>query len=181
MLRVGREQFDKMLASRLCARAVHRPSVVACIAARPLAATGWRTRRILATTPAHRKENVARTQTLQQERGEKQPAEESVKPENVKKDQPAQPSTARTDPLLAERTVSDKEQRKADWAIIKDMAHYLWPKNDFGTRFRVGLSVGLLVGAKVRLKLSNHWSRINRLHRSSTSKCHSTSSRLLTA
>jgi hypothetical protein len=41
-------------------------------------------------------------------------------------------------------------QRQADWAIIRDMAHYLWPKNDFSTRFRVGLSVGLLVGAKVR-------------------------------
>ena len=54
-----------------------------------------------------------------------------------------------TDPLLAEQTVSNKEQRKADWAIIKDMAHYLWPKDDFGTRFRVGLSVALLVGAKV--------------------------------
>jgi hypothetical protein len=53
------------------------------------------------------------------------------------------------DPLLAEQTVSNKEQRKADWAIIKDMAHYLWPKDDFGTRFRVGLSVALLVGAKV--------------------------------
>ena len=61
---------------------------------------------------------------------------------------PATP-TAKGGPLLAEQTVSNKEQRKADWAIIKDMAHYLWPKNDFSTRFRVGLSVGLLVGAKV--------------------------------
>lgn len=58
-------------------------------------------------------------------------------------------ATAKGGPLLAEQTVSNKEQRKADWAIIKDMAHYLWPKNDFSTRFRVGLSVGLLVGAKV--------------------------------
>jgi ATP-binding cassette subfamily B (MDR/TAP) protein 7 len=64
---------------------------------------------------------------------------------------PTEPAsaTAKGGPLLAEQTVSNKEQRKADWAIIKDMAHYLWPKNDFSTRFRVGLSVGLLVGAKV--------------------------------
>lgn len=60
----------------------------------------------------------------------------------------AKPATT-NDPLLAEQTVSNKEQRKADWAIIKDMSRYLWPKNDFKTKFRVGLSVGLLVGAKV--------------------------------
>ncbi|KAL9014318.1 MAG: hypothetical protein Q9173_001026 [Seirophora scorigena] len=33
-----------------------------------------------------------------------------------------------TDNLLSEQTVSNKEQRKADWAIIKEMAQYLWPK-----------------------------------------------------
>lgn len=58
-------------------------------------------------------------------------------------------SSSRKDPLLAEQTVSNKEQRKADWAIIKDMSKYLWPKNDFGTRFRVGISVALLISAKV--------------------------------
>ncbi|KAJ4303665.1 Iron-sulfur clusters transporter atm1, mitochondrial [Kalmusia sp. IMI 367209] len=57
---------------------------------------------------------------------------------------PAKPTT-----LLAEQTVSNKEQRKADWAIIKEMSHYLWPKDNLGTRFRVGLSVALLVGAKL--------------------------------
>jgi ATP-binding cassette subfamily B (MDR/TAP) protein 7 len=72
----------------------------------------------------------------------KVPAAEPTKTPTVKKD-------VAVDPLLAEQTVSNKEQRKADWAIIKDMAHYLWPKDDFGTRFRVGLSVALLVGAKV--------------------------------
>lgn len=36
-----------------------------------------------------------------------------------------------------------------DWAIMKDMVQYLWPKNDFNTRFRVSLSLGLLIGAKV--------------------------------
>ncbi|KAL8705540.1 MAG: hypothetical protein Q9201_001357 [Fulgogasparrea decipioides] len=30
--------------------------------------------------------------------------------------------------LLSEQSVSNKEQRKADWAIIKEMAHHLWPK-----------------------------------------------------
>lgn len=58
--------------------------------------------------------------------------------------QPAKPT-----PLLAEQTVTNKEQRKADWAIIKEMSHYLWPKDNLGTRARVGLSVALLVGAKL--------------------------------
>ena len=30
--------------------------------------------------------------------------------------------------LLAEQNASDKEQRKADWAIMKEMSKYLWPK-----------------------------------------------------
>jgi len=30
--------------------------------------------------------------------------------------------------LLSEKQVTNKEQRKADWAIIKEMSHYLWPK-----------------------------------------------------
>ncbi|KAH8812546.1 iron ABC-transporter-like protein [Xylogone sp. PMI_703] len=52
------------------------------------------------------------------------------------------------DPLaLADKT--NQEQRKADWAIIKQMAKYLWPKDDMGTKVRVGLSVALLVGAKL--------------------------------
>ena len=116
-----------------------------------------RSRRVFASTPRHRKDD-ARARTVQTETELRPPAEESVKPETVKAEKPAQPAqpAAKNDPLLAEQTVSNKEQRKADWAIIKDMAHYLWPKNDFSTRFRVGLSVGLLVGAKVRSKSSRH-------------------------
>lgn len=69
-------------------------------------------------------------------------------PETAKKAAPAFTTTARKDPLaLDDKT--NKEQRKADWAIMKEMAKYLWPKDSLGTRFRVGLSLGLLVGAKV--------------------------------
>ncbi|KAL7270766.1 Iron-sulfur clusters transporter atm1, mitochondrial [Rhizina undulata] len=52
-------------------------------------------------------------------------------------------------PLLSEANLSTGEQRKADWAIIKEMSKYLWPKNNLGVKVRVGLSVGLLVGAKI--------------------------------
>lgn len=38
------------------------------------------------------------------------------------------PSAPKTDSLLSEQTVSNKEQRKADWAIIREMSTYLWPK-----------------------------------------------------
>ena len=69
-------------------------------------------------------------------------------PETAKKAAPAFTTTARKDPLALDDK-SNKEQRKADWAIMKEMAKYLWPKDSLGTRFRVGLSLALLVGAKV--------------------------------
>lgn len=34
----------------------------------------------------------------------------------------------KADALLTEQTVSNKEQRRADWAIMKEMSGYLWPK-----------------------------------------------------
>ncbi|KAL8771760.1 MAG: hypothetical protein Q9209_002951 [Squamulea sp. 1 TL-2023] len=75
---------------------------------------------------------------------------ESIKPETVKKPGGAIVNQApNTDGLLSEQTVSDKEQRKADWAIIKEMVQYLWPKDDFGTKVRVSTALALLVGSKV--------------------------------
>ncbi|RAL60644.1 hypothetical protein DID88_009962 [Monilinia fructigena] len=71
-----------------------------------------------------------------------------LKPGTAAKSPPAKPAATRKDPLaLDDKT--NKEQRKADWAIIKEMSQYLWPKDNLGTRLRVGLSLALLVGAKV--------------------------------
>ncbi|KAL8681290.1 MAG: hypothetical protein Q9186_002601 [Xanthomendoza sp. 1 TL-2023] len=54
---------------------------------------------------------------------------EPVKPETLKTPGgPIANQGPNTDGLLSEQTVSNKEQRKADWAIIKEMAQYLWPK-----------------------------------------------------
>jgi ABC transporter ATM len=78
----------------------------------------------------------------------KKPQIESVKPENATKPSPL--AATRKDPLkLDDKT--NKEQRKADWAIIKEMSKYLWPKGPGGvnTKVRVGIALGLLVGAKV--------------------------------
>ncbi|KAJ6095033.1 hypothetical protein N7467_002546 [Penicillium canescens] len=51
--------------------------------------------------------------------------------------------------LLSEPMAATKEQRKADWAIMREMAKYLWPKDDWGTKLRVGSALSLLVGAKI--------------------------------
>ena len=53
-----------------------------------------------------------------------------------------------SDPL-ATLDKTAQEQRKADWAIMREMSRYLWPKDNLGTKLRVGLAVALLVGAKV--------------------------------
>ncbi|OTB03147.1 hypothetical protein M426DRAFT_321951 [Hypoxylon sp. CI-4A] len=58
------------------------------------------------------------------------------------------PASAQKDPLAA-IDKSAHEQRKADWAIMKEMAHYLWPKDSVNTKLRVSLAVALLVGAKL--------------------------------
>ena len=97
------------------------------------------------TTSQWRAKDDARARTVQHTT--KVEAADTVKPASVQKEKAVGPSKQPS--LLAEQTVSNKEQRKADWAIIKDMARYLWPRDDLGTRFRVGLSVALLVGAKV--------------------------------
>lgn len=75
---------------------------------------------------------------------------ESIKPETLQKIDTARSSGGqKKDSLLAEQNVSNKEQRKADWAIMKEMSRYLWPKDDLGTKLRVSTAVALLVGSKV--------------------------------
>ncbi|PSN64212.1 iron-sulfur clusters transporter atm1, mitochondrial precursor [Corynespora cassiicola Philippines] len=106
------------------ARAACRPGLCTRLRPHPLRCAA----RVFTTSPHHRK--------------------------NAHGQRPAAAATAakpkpKLDPLLAEQTLSSKEQRKADWAIMREMSRYLWPKDNLGTRLRVGLSVGLLVGAKL--------------------------------
>ena len=140
-----------MLASRLCTRAAAQPYIIYSVHTIGLQASRqaiWGSRRVFASTPRHRKDD-ARIRTVQAEQQAKQPATESTESQSMPRETPAEPKAPKHDQLLSEQTRSNKEQRKADWRIIKDMSHYIWPKNDFGTRFRVGLSVALLVGAKL--------------------------------
>jgi ATP-binding cassette, subfamily B (MDR/TAP), member 7 len=106
--------------------------------------------RVFTNTSTLYKDDVKRTtiqsQALRQPRAVDDPP--GTKPETARKPGPASPTASRKDPLaLADKT--NREQRKADWAIMKEMAQYLWPKDSLGTRFRVGLAVVLLLGAKV--------------------------------
>lgn len=61
----------------------------------------------------------------------------------------AKPATPPKGDPLATVEKSTTEQRKADWAIMKEMSRYLWPKDSMSTKLRVGLAVALLVGGKV--------------------------------
>ncbi|KAK3313010.1 P-loop containing nucleoside triphosphate hydrolase protein [Apodospora peruviana] len=64
----------------------------------------------------------------------------------------ADPKKASRPPAVDPLAALDKtaqEQRKADWAIMKEMSRYLWPKDSLGDKMRVLLSIGLLIGAKV--------------------------------
>jgi ATP-binding cassette subfamily B (MDR/TAP) protein 7 len=96
--------------------------------------------RVFTSSPLHRKDAHG-----QRPKPGSTPAIEATKPAA----DPAAAKVAKSDPLLQEQVLTNKEQRKADWAIMKEMSAYLWPKDNLGTRFRVGISLGLLVGAKL--------------------------------
>lgn len=101
------------------------------------------------STKLRQYERLLENQTKAQLQGQPKPVPESIgtKPETATKAAVATPTT-RKDPL-AQEDKTNKEQRKADWAIIKEMSQYLWPKDSLGTKVRVSLALALLVGSKV--------------------------------
>jgi hypothetical protein len=60
------------------------------------------------------------------------------------KESPPQPATSTV------ASITNAEQRRRDWGIIRRLVVHIWPKDDWGTRGRVILGVGLLIGGKVR-------------------------------
>ena len=103
------------------------------------------------TYPPHLQQNERPKSPQDQARVQLHPDKpESIKPESYEEPNKTKPDVApKVDALLAEQTVSNKEQRKADWAIMKEMARYLWPKDDLGARARVATALALLVASKV--------------------------------
>ena len=61
--------------------------------------------------------------------------------------------------LGAETQLSQSEQRRKDWAIIKRLMVNVWPPGDWSVRSRVLLGFGLLVAGKVTT--SNGLLRLN--------------------
>jgi ATP-binding cassette subfamily B (MDR/TAP) protein 7 len=108
--------------------------------------------RIFTNTSRARKDDSKQQGRIQTElqRQPSRPAEESVgkTPETARRAAPAEPVKSRKDPLALEQK-TNQEQRIADWAIMKEMVRYLWPKDSYSTKVRVGISLALLVGAKV--------------------------------
>lgn len=43
----------------------------------------------------------------------------------------------------------NSQRNATDWAIIKQLMKYIWPKNDLGVKTRVVIALSLLVGGKV--------------------------------
>ncbi|KAL9079930.1 MAG: hypothetical protein Q9157_001222 [Trypethelium eluteriae] len=81
--------------------------------------------RVFVSAPRHRKDD-ARVRTVQQEAAGKVSNAESIEAESTAKEKPADPR--QEEKLLSEQVITNQEQRKADWAIIKEMSTYLWPK-----------------------------------------------------
>jgi ATP-binding cassette, subfamily B (MDR/TAP), member 7 len=67
-------------------------------------------------------------------------------PKVAAKSAPAEPTST----LADEGHISIAQQRKNDWQIIKRLSRELWPKDDWSTKGRVILGVGLLVAGKVK-------------------------------
>ncbi|KAI8060122.1 putative ABC transporter [Gongronella butleri] len=44
---------------------------------------------------------------------------------------------------------SNKQRNDTDWAIIRQMLKYIWPKNDIGVKTRVVVALSLLLGGKL--------------------------------
>jgi ATP-binding cassette subfamily B (MDR/TAP) protein 7 len=125
---------------------------------RSLLEHGWQPRnnlRIQLYTQSvfRRRENEGRPVKVAEQAPVKIEAAESVQPETVKKTEPVLKGGAdsgqKNDNLLAEKVTTNAEQRKADFAIMKEMMQYLWPKGEFGTKLRVSSALGLLVAAKI--------------------------------
>jgi len=112
--------------------------------------------RCFAHTPRFQRDKQLGDQIKQNEVHISAESSETPRPETTQKPEPPRPDEdakknagPKTDALLSEQTLSNKEQRKADWAIMKEMAQYLWPKGDIGAKTRVGTALALLVGSKV--------------------------------
>ncbi|GAA5967734.1 hypothetical protein JCM11641_005749 [Rhodosporidiobolus odoratus] len=105
--------------------------------------------------PQSRQPQAALTEAQQRER-EHELSEAAHKatqahsgPEGHQKEQAVRHNRDRARDVSQEEKVTEKEQSRRDWDIIKKLLPNVWPKNDWGTKTRVLLAVGLLIGGKL--------------------------------
>lgn len=55
----------------------------------------------------------------------------------------------KTVPTVGGSAVDVNKRNATDWAIIKQLMKYIWPKNDVGVKTRVVIALSLLIGGKV--------------------------------
>ncbi|KAK4199464.1 putative iron-sulfur clusters transporter [Triangularia verruculosa] len=129
-------------------RAVLTPPSLLLLRARTRTTTPWNnTHRLSALSPSSPLRAVFHT-SLPRSWGPRGPPT----PEPTQTQVPAKGAAKGVKPQFDPLATIDKsaqEQRKADWAIMKEMSRYIWPKDSLGDKMRVLLAVGLLVGAKV--------------------------------
>lgn len=96
------------LASRICSL---RPSVIRFL------------------TYTHRcRQNDLSSRGVSDGRRPSQSASDSVEKPATWRNETVGKDSLKTDALLSDQRISHKEQRQADWAILKEMSKYLWPK-----------------------------------------------------
>ena len=124
-LRLGR---GAMLHPRLLSRAhLPKPFPRSCRRSQP--SLPWKRRVCPLSSSIHLQQHlVTSDRTSHRQLSSKADVLEKIKPEAVQRPDNAKSIGPKTDALLTEQTVSNKEQRKADWAIMKEMVQYLWPK-----------------------------------------------------
>ncbi|KAI8875185.1 hypothetical protein K501DRAFT_72411 [Backusella circina FSU 941] len=57
--------------------------------------------------------------------------------------------TAKKTQPVAVAAADTKGRNATDWAIIKQLMKYIWPKNDIGVKARVVIALSLLIGGKL--------------------------------
>lgn len=117
---------------KLCLRSgiYSKPNVTELVLPHPRRRPILQLSRQVAHTTHLRQDDRSRQLRAQKAHVELRPEQvESIKPETYQESDKARlDEPPKTDGLLSEQTVSNREQRKADWAIMKEMARYLWPK-----------------------------------------------------
>ncbi|XRM40752.1 Iron-sulfur clusters transporter atm1, mitochondrial [Aspergillus tubingensis] len=136
---------------RASGRFLHHTSAVPRPTSWASASYGFKLRSFSTTRGSLRSQTSQNSPTKSQTPDPKDPSTTRPSAANIAQSPPGTQNATATPKkdLLSEATVGRKEQRKADWAIMKEMAKYLWPKGDWGTKLRVGTALSLLVGGKI--------------------------------